>query len=109
MALVFGTGGLPAILMGFFTVPPAMQARKSVIWAMAIIGGFYVLTLFLGFGAAKFVGSTNIAAVDAGGTLGGALLGQNSGGWPTVPICRFLQEFSLGRGFWSRQARGASR
>ena len=56
MALVFGTAGLPHILMRFFTVPTAQQARKSVLWAMAIIGGFYVLTLFLGFGAAKLVG-----------------------------------------------------
>ena len=52
MALVFGTAGLPHILMRFFTVPTAQEARKSVIWAMAIIGGFYVLTLFLGIGAA---------------------------------------------------------
>ncbi len=52
MALVFGTAGLPHILMRFFTVPTAQEARKSVIWAMAIIGGFYVLTLFLGMGAA---------------------------------------------------------
>ena len=52
MALVFGTAGLPHILMRFFTVPNAQQARVSVIWAMAIIGGFYVLTLFIGNGAA---------------------------------------------------------
>ena len=48
MALVFGTAGLPHILMRFFTVPTAQQARKSVVWAMGIIGGFYILTLFLG-------------------------------------------------------------
>lgn len=47
MALVFGTSGLPHIFMRFFTVPNAREARKSVVWAMAIIGGFYVLTLFL--------------------------------------------------------------
>ncbi len=57
MALVFGTAGLPHILMRFFTVPTAQQARKSVVWAMAIIGGFYVLTLFLGFGAAQAGGA----------------------------------------------------
>ena len=50
MALVFGTAGLPHILMRFFTVPTAKEARKSVIWAMGIIGGFYVLTIFLGDG-----------------------------------------------------------
>ena len=80
MALVFGTAGLPHILMRFFTVPTAQQARRSVVWAMAIIGGFYVLTLFLGFGAAKFVGSANIAAVDAGGNMAGPLLAQYIGG-----------------------------
>ena len=51
MALVFGTAGLPHILMRFFTVPTAKEARKSVIWAMAIIGGFYVVTIFLGMPA----------------------------------------------------------
>ena len=80
MALVFGTAGLPHILMRFFTVPTAQQARKSVVWAMAIIGGFYVLTLFLGFGAAKLVGPANIAAVDAGGNMAGPLLAQYIGG-----------------------------
>jgi cation/acetate symporter len=80
MALVFGTAGLPHILMRFFTVPTAQDARKSVIWAMAIIGGFYVLTLFLGFGAAKHVGPQAIAAVDAGGNMAGPLLAQYVGG-----------------------------
>ena len=60
MALVFGTAGLPHILMRFFTVPTAQDARKSVIWAMAIIGGFYVLTLFLGMGSAMKVGADQI-------------------------------------------------
>lgn len=50
---MFGTAGLPHILMRFFTVPTAQQARKSVVWAMAIIGGFYVLTPLLGFGAPR--------------------------------------------------------
>ena len=80
MALVFGTAGLPHILMRFFTVPTAQQARKSVVWAMAIIGGFYVLTLFLGFGAAKLVGPAAIAAVDPGGNMAGPLLAQHLGG-----------------------------
>src|SRR5512139_3801680 len=57
MALVLGTAGMPHILMRFFTVPTAQAARKSVIWAMAIIGGFYILTLFLGMGAAIHVGA----------------------------------------------------
>jgi cation/acetate symporter len=80
IALVFGTAGLPHILMRFFTVPTAQEARKSVIWAMAIIGGFYVLTLFLGLGAAMHVGSANIRAVDAGGNMAAPLLAQYIGG-----------------------------
>jgi hypothetical protein len=66
MALVLGTAGMTHILMRFFTVPTAQEARKSVIWAMAIIGGFYVLTLFLGFGAAKLVGPAVIAGAGIG-------------------------------------------
>ncbi len=82
MALVLGTAGMPHILMRFFTVPTAQDARKSVIWAMAIIGGFYVLTLFLGMGAAMNVGAVNIKAVDAGGNMAGPLLAQWVGGGP---------------------------
>jgi cation/acetate symporter len=80
MALVLGTAGMPHILMRFFTVPTAQDARKSVIWAMAIIGGFYVLTLFLGMGAAMNVGPANIRAVDPGGNMAGPLLAQWVGG-----------------------------
>jgi len=79
---VFGTAGLPHILMRFFTVPTAQAARKSVIWAMAIIGGFYVLTLFLGLGSAMNVGSANIRAIDAGGNMAAPLLAQYVGGGP---------------------------
>src|SRR5512147_373734 len=82
MALVLGTAGMPHILMRFFTVPSAQDARKSVIWAMAIIGGFYVLTLFLGLGAAMNVGAANIRAVDAGGNMAAPLLAQFVGGGP---------------------------
>jgi cation/acetate symporter len=80
MALVFGTAGLPHILMRFFTVPTAQEARKSVIWAMAIIGGFYVLTIFLGMGSAINVGAANIKAIDAGGNMAAPLLAQYVGG-----------------------------
>jgi len=93
MALVFGTAGLPHILMRFFTVPTAQQARKSVVWAMAIIGGFYVLTLILGFGAAKNVGSANISAVDAGGNMAGPLLAQYIGGGPDSFFGNFMLAF----------------
>lgn len=82
MALVLGTAGMPHILMRFFTVPTAQEARKSVIWAMAIIGGFYVLTLFLGMGAAINVGSATIAGMDKGGNMAAPLLAQFVGGGP---------------------------
>ena len=80
MALVLGTAGMPHILMRFFTVPTAKAARLSVVWAMAIIGGFYVLTLFLGMGAAMHVGPANITAIDKGGNMAGPLLAQYLGG-----------------------------
>ena len=72
MALMFGTAGLPHILMRFFTVPNAKEARKSVFWATTWIGYFYVLTFIIGFGAIIFV-STNPDFLDAkGGLIGGA-------------------------------------
>ncbi len=55
MALIFGTAGLPHILVRFYTVPDARTARVSVVWAMVIIGVFYILTTFLGFGAATIL------------------------------------------------------
>ncbi|HEX9207656.1 MAG TPA: cation acetate symporter [Steroidobacteraceae bacterium] len=93
MALVFGTAGLPHILMRFFTVPTAQQARKSVLWAMAIIGGFYVLTLFLGFGAARFVGPQAIASIDAGGNMAAPLLAQYLGGGANSFLGNFMLAF----------------
>lgn len=80
MALVLGTAGLPHILMRFFTVPNAKEARKSVVWAMVIIGGFYVITLFLGLGAATHVGPANIIALDKGGNMAAPILAQYLGG-----------------------------
>lgn len=71
MALMFGTAGLPHILMRFFTVPNAKEARKSVLWATTWIGYFYLLTFIIGFGAITFV-LTNPQFLDAkGGLLGG--------------------------------------
>lgn len=93
VGLVFGTAGLPHILMRFFTVRTAVQARRSVVWAMAIIGGFYVLTLFLGFGAAHLVGPANIAAVDAGGNMAAPLLAQYIGGGPDAFFGNFMLAF----------------
>ena len=71
MALMFGTAGLPHILMRFFTVPNAKEARKSVAWATIWIGYFYLLTFIIGFGAISFV-LTNPEFLDAkGGLVGG--------------------------------------
>ena len=66
MALMFGTAGLPHILMRFFTVPSAKEARKSVMWATTWIGYFYLLTFIIGFGAITFV-LTNPEFLDAKG------------------------------------------
>jgi len=93
MALVFGTAGLPHILMRFFTVRTAVQARRSVVWAMVIIGGFYLLTLFLGFGAAHLVGPATIVGVDAGGNMAAPLLAQYIGGGPDSFLGNFMLAF----------------
>ena len=93
LALVLGTAGMPHILMRFFTVPTAQAARVSVIWAMGIIGGFYVLTLFLGTGAAMLVGSAKIASVDAGGNMAGPLLAQYLGGGENSMLGNFFLAF----------------
>ena len=68
MALMFGTAGLPHILMRFFTVKDAKEARKSVFWATTFIGYFYILTFIIGFGAIVLVG-TNPEYLDAKGAL----------------------------------------
>ena len=79
MALVLGTAGMPHILMRFFTVPTAQAARKSVIIAMFIIGGFYVLTTLLGFGAAIHLTPQGITQVDPGGNMATLMLSQQMG------------------------------
>ena len=68
MALMFGTAGLPHILMRFFTVRDAKAARKSVLWATTWVGYFYILTFIIGFGAITFV-LTNPQVLDAKGAL----------------------------------------
>jgi cation/acetate symporter len=93
MALVFGTAGMPHILMRFFTVPTAQAARTSVNWAMAIIGGFYVLTLFLGMGAAMKVGAPAIAGIDPGGNMANPLLAQALGGGPDSLLGNLFMAF----------------
>jgi cation/acetate symporter len=80
LALVLGTAGLPHILMRFFTVPDAKAARSSVMWAVILIGSFYVMTTFLGFGARAILGSGSEEAVGTGGNLAAPLLAEEVGG-----------------------------
>jgi cation/acetate symporter len=80
IALMFGTAGLPHILMRFYTVPDAKTARVSVAIATAVIGAFYLLTFILGFGAMVLVGQDAIRAVDAGGNMAAPLLAEAVGG-----------------------------
>jgi cation/acetate symporter len=75
VALIFGTAGLPHILVRFYTVPDAKTARYSVVWAMILIGSFYIMTTFLGFGAATIVGRDFIAK-NGGNNMSGPLLAQ---------------------------------
>ncbi|WP_031326593.1 cation/acetate symporter ActP, partial [Rhodobacter capsulatus] len=77
MALMFGTAGLPHILMRFFTVPSAKEARKSVMWATVWIGYFYMLTFIIGFGAIVYVlTNPGLVSYDAKGAL--TLVGGNN-------------------------------
>src|SRR5690606_4265508 len=71
MALMFGTAGLPHILMRFFTVPDAREARKSVLWATTWIGYFYILTFIIGFGAIVLLGTNPAFLMPDGGLRGG--------------------------------------
>jgi cation/acetate symporter len=82
LALMFGTAGLPHILMRFYTVPNTKAARTSVNWATLFIGFFYLLTFVLGFGAMTLVGQGQIKAVEEGGNMAAPLLAQTVGGEP---------------------------
>ncbi|MGZ6124262.1 MAG: solute symporter family protein, partial [Myxococcales bacterium] len=82
MALMFGTAGLPHILMRFYTVPDARAARQSVFYATGLIGFFYLLTFVLGFGAMVVVGPDMIKSVDKGGNMAAPLLAEALGGTP---------------------------
>src|SRR5699024_1079113 len=82
MALILGTAGLPHILIRFYTVPTAQEARKSVIWAMLLIGVFYLLITFVGYGANVIVGPDKIAESGAGGNMAAPLLALYLGGGP---------------------------
>jgi cation/acetate symporter len=82
MALMFGTAGLPHILMRFYTVPDAAAARRSVFYATGLIGAFYLMTFILGFGAMVLVGPDAIRGVDRGGNMAAPLLALTLGGRP---------------------------
>src|SRR4051794_17370608 len=84
MALMFGTAGLPHILMRFYTVPDARAARKSVFYATGLIGFFYLLTFILGFGAMVIVGPEVITGIDKGGNMAAPLLAEALGGTPLL-------------------------
>jgi cation/acetate symporter len=79
LALVLGTAGLPHILIRFYTVPTARAARKSVLWAIGLIGTFYLMTLALGFGAAALVGRDAIVKQDPAGNTAAPQLAEALG------------------------------
>jgi cation/acetate symporter len=83
LALVLGTAGLPHILIRFYTVPTSRDARKSVLWAIGLIGTFYLFTLVLGFGARALVTGDEWAKVaESKGNLASPLLAEAVGGGP---------------------------
>ena len=80
LALVLGTAGLPHVLMRFYTVPTAKEARRSVVWAIWLIGIFYLFTLVLGYGAGALVGPDAIKAAPGGANSAAPLLAFELGG-----------------------------
>jgi cation/acetate symporter len=81
LALVLGTAGLPHILIRFYTTPTAQAARKSVLWAIGLIGGFYLMTLVLGFGAAALLDTGDGSQVrTSAGNAASPLLAEAVGG-----------------------------
>ena len=86
LALVLGTAGLPHVLMRFYTVPTAKEARRSVVWAIWAIGIFYLFTLVLGYGAGALVGSEAILAAPGGVNSAAPLLAYELGGTVMLAI-----------------------
>ncbi|MBP6115391.1 MAG: sodium/solute symporter [Neisseriaceae bacterium] len=80
MSLVFGAAGLPHLLVRFFTVKDALTARKSVVYSTWFIGAFFIMTIFLGFGAVAFVGVDEIMAANRAGNMAAPLLALVVGG-----------------------------
>ncbi|CAA9245389.1 MAG: SSS sodium solute transporter superfamily [uncultured Arthrobacter sp.] len=80
LALVFGTAALPHVLMRFYTVPTAKEARRSVVWAIWLIGAFYLFTLVLGYGASALIGAERILAAPGAVNSAAPLLAFELGG-----------------------------
>ena len=80
LSLVLGTAGLPHVLMRFYTVPTAKEARKSVTWAIVLIGTFYLMAMVLGYGAAALVGPERILNAPGGANAAAPLLALDLGG-----------------------------
>ncbi|WP_026553298.1 cation acetate symporter [Arthrobacter sp. H20] len=80
LALVLGTAALPHVLMRFYTVPTAKEARRSVVWAIWLIGAFYLFTLVLGYGAGALIGADRITAAPGGVNAAAPLLAFELGG-----------------------------
>ena len=80
LALIAGPSGLPHVLMRFYTVPTAKEARRSAVWAIILVGVFFLLTLVLGMGAAKLVGQKEIMAAPGGANSAAPLLALELGG-----------------------------
>jgi len=80
LALMFGTAGLPHILMRFYTVPDAQAARRSVFYATLLIGAFFLLIVIIGYGAMVLVGPERIRTADPGGNMAAPLLAELLGG-----------------------------
>jgi cation/acetate symporter len=85
LALVLGTAGLPHTLSRFCTVPTARTARRSVVWAIGLIGGFCLMTIVLGFGAAAILGPDAVRASNAAGNTAAPLLALDLGGGAGSP------------------------
>ena len=86
LALVLGTAGLPHVLMRFYTVPTAKDARKSVVWAIWLIGIFYLFSLVIGYGSGALVGADRILAAPGGVNAAAPLLAFELGGTALLGI-----------------------
>jgi cation/acetate symporter len=86
LALVLGTAGLPHVLMRFYTVPTAKDARRSVVWAIWLIGIFYIFSLVIGYGAGALVGKDEILAAPGGVNAAAPLLAFELGGTALLGI-----------------------